>query len=85
MKTGNHYIPGRGVMPGAGFPDFVMFRMWDCGPVYSLQFVECKLNGIVTKVEKQKLEVLRKLGHKCFIAYQENNDVMLREFEGYGD
>ncbi len=82
-----YYIPGRGLTLGKGFPDFVMFKKsrWDAGPnFYDLQFVECKRNiKRLSKEEKQKMEVLRKQGHNCFIAYLEEGEIMLKEFEGY--
>ena len=82
VKANNFYIPGRGNVMGSGFPDFVMFRaktMW----VYELMFVESKLNGFLTKEEKEKLKVLQDLGHTTFIAYEDKsqqNNIRLREF-----
>jgi len=59
----NKFIPGRGLMPGLGFPDFVMFKRR--AEHYTLAFVECKTNNKLTKIEKQKLDWLTKEGHKC--------------------
>ena len=66
-----------------GFPDFLMFR-----PIlnrYELIFVECKLHGRITKLEKQKLEFLRSRGHKCYVAEQndERKEIIYREFVEY--
>ena len=65
-----------------GFPDFIMFRK-DCGGFYDLKFVECKTNNKLSKDEKIKLEVLRKLGHSCHIAFLEGKQIKYREFFGY--
>lgn len=83
-----YYIPGRGLTLGKGFPDFVMFRCHEASMegvrLHPLQFVECKRNlKRFSKEEKQKMEVLRKRGFKCFIAYLEEGEIMLKEFEGY--
>ncbi len=83
----NYYIPGRGNVMGSGFPDFVMFRGNDIdnnwSTTYELMFVEAKLNGLLSKEEKLKLKVLKELGHKTYIAYEDksqNNNIRLREF-----
>jgi len=77
-------------MPGAGFPDFVMFKKRGKGmdsfggeDYYDLLFVECKFNNRLTKLEKQKLDWLVKKGHRCFVAYDENGEIKTREFVEY--
>lgn len=83
--AGSHFIPGRGLTLGKGFPDFVMFRIFKgyMSRAYELQFVECKTNNILSKEEKQKMEVMRKMGHKCYIAFLAGREVKVREFLGY--
>lgn len=78
----NYYIPGRGNVMGSGFPDFVMFKL-HCKAYYEVIFVEAKLNGFLTKEEKEKLKVLREMGHKILIAYEDKtqqNNIKVREF-----
>jgi len=82
--AGNHYIPGRGLTTGKGFPDFVMFQIYTPS-LYKLIFVECKTNNLLTKEEKMKMNVLREMGHKCFIAFLAGKEVKYREFLGYED
>jgi len=93
--AGNHYIPGRGLTTGKGFPDFVMFKPheasmeleWGEGftKLYPIIFVECKTNNLLTKEEKMKMNVLREMGHKCYIAFLAGKEVKYREFLGYED
>ena len=75
------YIPGRGLMPGLGFPDFVMFKRR--AEHYTLAFVECKTNNKLTKIEKQKLDWLTKEGHKCYVAYKDEKEIKVRKFVEY--
>ena len=84
----NHYIPGRGLTMGKGFPDFLMFREKEVnegGSLYQLMFVECKLNNKLCKEEKQKMQVLKNLGYNCFVAYEKDKCMIFRRFEGYED
>ena len=64
--AGNHYIPGRGLTMGKGFPDFVMFKpheaVFNEMRLYPLQFVECKTNNILSKEEKMKMQVIKEKG-----------------------
>lgn len=58
-----------------GFPDFIAFK--ECkisGEYYFLMFIECKCNGKLSKLEKQKMEFLRKRGHKCYVAYKDDDN-----------
>lgn len=80
--AGSKYIPGRGLMPGLGFPDFVMFQRREF-EAYQLLFIECKTNNILTKIEKQKLDWLVKQGHRCFVAFKEEKEIAIREFLEY--
>jgi len=69
-----------------GFPDFIMFRISGDGTVnknYELKFIECKTNNKLSKEEKMKMEVLRKMGHKCYIMFLEGKTIKCREFSGY--
>lgn len=82
----NYYIPGRGNVMGSGFPDFVMFRekeVSELGPLYEVIFLEAKINGFLSKEEKEKCKVLIKMGHKVMIAYEDKsqqNNIRIREF-----
>ena len=79
--AGNKYIPGRGMMPGLGFPDFILFKKRDVG--YQLVLVECKLNNKLSKLEKQKLDWLVKQGLRCFVAFNNDGEIGTREFLEY--
>lgn len=61
-----------------GFPDFVAFRKdpncWECENM-ELKFVECKVNGTLSKIEKLKMEWLRGEGYKVEVAYRERTSV----------
>lgn len=87
--AGAKYIPGRGLMPGLGFPDFVMFKLADYGAggivgQYKLQFVEVKTNlKRLSKLEKQKLDWMVKQGYKCFVAFDDEGKIGIREFLEY--
>ena len=87
VQAGSKYIPGRGLMPGLGFPDFVMWRKTGHegeGFDYELQFIECKTNiKTLSKLEKQKLDWLVKRGHKCLTAHNEEGNIIYREFLEY--
>ena len=54
----NHFFKGRGMMLGAGFPDFIAFRVssyFDSDKIYhEVIGVEAKSNGYLTKEEKEK-------------------------------
>lgn len=88
IQARNYYIPGRGNVMGSGFPDFVVMKKMtkpqeDAPGYYELMFIEAKLNGLLSKEEKDKLKILTDLGHKCYIAYfddQCENNIRLREF-----
>lgn len=86
----NFYMPGRGFTLGAGFPDFIMIKTKEFtadGPLYQIMLVECKLNGLLTKDEKEKCRVLQMLGNIVKIAYEDHsqkNNFRLREFK-YSD
>lgn len=82
------YIPGRGAMPGLGFPDFIAFMPRNIvkGRVqgYIVLFIECKTNDKLTKIEKQKLQWLTNYGNNCWIAYEnEKGKPMFRKFVEY--
>lgn len=88
IQAKNHFIPGRGLTMGKGFPDFLMFKekeVNESGVLYKLMFVECKTNNILDKTEKMKLQALMEKGFNCFIAYEKEKDVVFRRFEGYED
>jgi len=53
--------PGRPMMMGAGFPDFICFRESDQGHyVYEVIGVEAKINGYLDPAERKKCEWLLK-------------------------
>lgn len=66
-----------------GFPDFVMFKEIGSYGFYELQLVECKLNGKLSKMEKQKLKVYQNKGFRVYVAYRDDtqeNNIRLREY-----
>jgi len=65
-----------------GFPDFIMFHS-EFEDNYKLIFVECKINGKLSKKEKLKMNFLIKQGHKCFVAYKDGKEIIYREFVEY--
>lgn len=84
IQAKNHYIPKRGLTMGKGFPDFLMFQKSFKSPyLCALQFVECKTNGKLDKQEKEKLDVLVKMGYTCFVASLEDRKVKMKRFMGY--
>lgn len=81
VQAKNKFIPGRGMMLGSGFPDFLAFRI--IRGTEQIMFVECKFNGKLTAEEKRKLDCLVKMGFTCFVAQDENKRVYFREFVEY--
>ena len=71
IKAGNKYIPRKGLMPGAGFPDFIIFNQPARNSLYDIQFVECKINGTLSREEKLKMEWLHGEGFICWVASKE--------------
>lgn len=70
---------------GNGFPDFLVFQPTTQRGYrkYILKFVECKSNGTLSKLEKQKMEFLRSDGHECWVAYDEEGKIGFRKFGNY--
>jgi len=67
---------GRPMSMGTGFPDFIAFRISDSfGPhnYYEVIGVECKTNGYLDKIEKEKCKWLleNKIFSKILISYKE--------------
>lgn len=56
---------------GTGFPDFIAFRKVNSSRNcrYSLILVECKFNGKLSKIEKQKMNFLMEEKFSCWKAY----------------
>ena len=54
-----------------GFPDFISYRRL-FGEAYEIAFVECKTNGYLSQIEKEKAKwyLENKLCSKFFIAYK---------------
>lgn len=69
-----------------GFPDFVAFRRiinpFGAG-FYRTIFVECKVNGKLTKTEKAKMQFLEDRGFECWIARNEKGKVAYRKYLEY--
>ena len=69
VKVKNKFLgPGKPMMLGAGFPDFVAFR--NSGKKYEIIGVEAKGNGWLDKQEKEKCKFLldEKIFSKILIA-----------------
>ena len=58
---------------GTGFPDFLCFRPKAEGEDYELMFVECKLNGRLSREEKEKMAWMESEGHCCWVAGRDEN------------
>lgn len=86
-QAGNKYIPGRGLMPGLGFPDFVALERvgikTKASPKYNVKFIECKTNNILSKIEKLKLNWMLKKNYDVWVAYEEDKEVKYRKFQKY--
>jgi len=67
-----------------GFPDFFMFRrIIDATNEYEIQFVECKINNTLDKIEKQKIQVLKDMGFCCLVAYEDDGEIKFRNPKEY--
>ena len=75
----------RFLMRTMGFPDFVMWKAdLSTEKSYKLQFIECKVNGTLSKIEKQKLNFLWERGFRCLVASRgEKFKIKFTEFTGY--
>lgn len=62
------------MMLQSGFPDFVIVKKFMCNECvepcgFEVQFVECKLNGRLSPIEKEKVEFIKSvLGIKVLLA-----------------
>lgn len=62
-----------------GFPDFVLLH--DKMPPV---FVECKSNGKLSRIEKEKCEFIESQGFKCWVGLiEEDGEVGFRKFVEY--
>lgn len=54
-----------------GFPDFLAYRLRP-GDIYEINFIECKMNGSLSKIEKEKAQLYLKRNycHHFYIAYK---------------
>lgn len=81
------FIRGRGMGLGSGFPDFVAFMQKNSSrnahPNHMVVFIECKTNGYLSKIEKQKMQWLEDEGFTCWIAYDEDGKVGYKKFVDY--
>ena len=69
-----HFMGKMGMMLGAGFPDFLCFKVSPQGQPNEIMLVECKLNGSLSKVEKEKMAWLESKGFDCWVAGKDEND-----------
>ena len=74
IKAKPYLIRGMGMMLGAGFPDFLCFKPSPQGKPHKIKFVECKINGSLSKLEKQKMAWLESEGYCCWVAGKDEND-----------
>ena len=79
--------PGIPMAMGTGFPDFICIKVHDLSSpqTYLIKFVECKTNGYLDKIEKEKLKWLQNQGFNIEIAskHKVKNKVVIeyKEFE----
>lgn len=73
------------MMVSGGFPDFICFKLFlETDKVWDIQLVECKINGYLDPVEREKIEWIKtnlkipvfvaskiKEGRKTVIVYEE--------------
>lgn len=66
---------------GSGFPDFLAFQKLPHHGHrrYQLMFVEAKSNGTLNKLEKQKIDFLKKEGYDCWVTYNEEGKVKFKK------
>jgi len=69
VQAKQKFIKGRGMGLGSGFPDFLIFDKGCIG------FIECKTNGILSKIEKLKMEWLNGKGFECWVAEKDGTSV----------
>ena len=94
VKVKNKFLgPGRPMMLGAGFPDFIAFRMesidtFDNGKKqknWRIMGVESKMNGTLDKEEKEKCRWLldKNIFGKILIAQKglKRGEIIYKEFE----
>lgn len=67
----------RALSLSTGFPDFIAInRIGNIG----LRFIESKMSGKLDKNEKAKIEVIKALGFKCFLAKPDEEGGIAYEF-----
>lgn len=70
----------RAISAGNGFPDFIAFKRVKIDEwIYSfeIQLVECKTNGKLDKIEKQKIEWIKEnLKIPCIVASKEAKSII---------
>ncbi|KKN01272.1 hypothetical protein LCGC14_1129300 [marine sediment metagenome] len=77
----------RGITRSNGFPDFIAFReISSCDKSYQIIVVESKMNGVLSKVEKEKCQwyLDNNIFSKILIASKgigRNADIVYKEFE----
>lgn len=90
--------PGRFRMMQTGFPDFIVYR-YKCNgniqkiankitqeKIYEIIFVECKTNGYLSKIEKEKARWYLKNNYcsSFIIASKDGRKIKYTNFENYG-
>ena len=85
VRAKNKFFRGRPMGLGSGFPDFIAFmdkqlQKESCATNYKVIFVECKINGKLKKIEKEKMRWLVGEGFDCWVAYNEEGKVLFRKF-----
>ena len=79
IQSKPYFLRGRGMMMGAGFPDFIAFKKSLKGEGHEIILVECKLNGKLEKLEKQKMGWLESEGFECWVASKDEFGDVLYE------
>jgi hypothetical protein len=75
----------RAMSAGNGFPDFIIFKKIKIDDwVYSweVQLIECKINGYLTKEEKEKMAWYTENSHikaSCFVAKKEGKEIVYEQ------
>ena len=75
----------RGITRSNGFPDFIAFKLFGRTDVtlYEVIAVESKMNGIISKQEKEKCQwyLDNNIFSKILIASKDDKNIVYKEFE----
>jgi len=61
-----------------GFPDFIVIKPLLTGH-YKVRFIECKYSGVLSKAEKEILQIMVSQGLECFVASKKGNSIWYEE------